>query len=132
MNSEQAPADYGDVDNPIEVWGIEEPRDSAANARVHPKEQIEELRESLRAYGQVWPILVREDGEIIAGHGRREAARLEGMQRIKVLVARGWTEKQCRAFALLDNQVPLNAAWDNEKLARELAGLREDGEDILK
>jgi ParB-like chromosome segregation protein Spo0J len=113
----------------IETWPIDKPRDSEANARIHPAKQIEELRASLRTYGQVWPILVREDGEIIAGHGRRTAAALEGMTEIKVLVARGWTEAQCRAFALLDNRVPLNAGWDATKLAAELKRVKEDGID---
>ena len=115
----------------IEVWPIDRPRDSAANARVHPDKQILELRSSLREYGQVWPILVREDDEIIAGHGRRVAAKLEGFTEIKVLVARGWTEQQCRAFALLDNRIPLNADWDAAKLAKELASLRDDGVKLL-
>ena len=116
----------------IEWWPIDRPRDSEANARTHPKKQIEELRASLRDYGQVWPILVREDGEIIAGHGRRVAAALEGMTEIKVLVARGWSEAQCRAFALLDNRIPLNAGWDAAKLAIELQRVRDDGCDPLK
>ena len=118
-------------DNEIEVWPIDRPRDSDANARTHPKKQIEELRQSLRNYGQVWPILVREDGEIIAGHGRRVAAALEGWTEIKVIVARGWTAKQCRAFALLDNRIPLNAGWDAKKLAAELQRVRDDGGDPL-
>jgi hypothetical protein len=111
----------------IEIWPIDRPRDSEANARTHPKKQIEELRRSLRDYGQVWPILVREDDEIIAGHGRRVAAKLEGMKEIKVLVARGWSEKQCRAFALLDNRIPLNAGWDPDKLSAELLRVQADG-----
>jgi ParB-like chromosome segregation protein Spo0J len=115
----------------IEMWPIDRPRDSEANARIHPQKQIEELRHSLRTYGQVWPILVREDGEIIAGHGRRAAAALEGLKEIKVLVARGWTEPQCRAFALLDNRVPLNAGWDAVKLASELARVQADGTDPM-
>jgi ParB-like chromosome segregation protein Spo0J len=115
----------------IEMWPIDRPRDSEANARIHPAKQIEELRHSLRTYGQVWPILVREDGEIIAGHGRRQAALLEGMKEIKVLIARGWTPAQCRAFALLDNRVPLNAGWDPAKLAIELQRVKDDGTDPL-
>jgi len=116
----------------IELWSIDRPRDSESNARTHPKKQIEELRYSLRQYGQVWPILVRPDGEIVAGHARRIAAKLEGMTTIKVLVARGWTEAQCRQFALLDNRVPMNAGWDAGKLALELEALRGEGVSGLK
>lgn len=122
------PATDGNV---IEMWPIDRPIDSQANARIHPQKQIEELRHSLRTYGQVWPILVREDGEIIAGHGRRAAAALEGLKEIKVLVAKGWTEAQCRAFALLDNRIPLNAGWDPAKLAAELQRVKDDGTNPL-
>jgi ParB-like chromosome segregation protein Spo0J len=113
------------------MWPIDRPRDSEANARTHPKKQIEELRQSLRDFGQVWPILVREDDEIIAGHGRRVAAALEGFTEIKVLVARGWSEAQCRRFALLDNRIPLNAGWDAAKLQAELMRIKADGGDPL-
>lgn len=115
----------------FEWWPISRPRVNEANARTHPKKQIEELRASLREYGQVWPILVGEDDVIIAGHGRLEAARLEELPEVKVLIARGWSAAQCRAFALLDNRIPMNAGWDAEKLASELMRVRSDGGDPL-
>ena len=95
----------------IETWPIDRPRPYERNARTHSPEQIEQLRNSFRTYGQVWPILVREDGTVISGHGRIEAAKAEGFGTLQVIVARGWTPEQCRAFALLDNRVPLNAGW---------------------
>lgn len=119
-----APAD-------IEMWPIARLVADERNARTHPKKQIEELRQSFRDYGQVWPVLIREDGTLIAGHGRVEAMRLEGMSEVKAIVARGWSDRQCRAFALLDNRVPLNAGWDSAKLAQELLHLRDDGIDLL-
>jgi ParB-like nuclease domain len=63
----------------------------ARNARVHSAEQIGQLRGSFRQFGQVWPILIRQDGTIIAGHGRLEAAKAEGFKTIRVIVAFGWT-----------------------------------------
>ena len=116
----------------IEWWPIDKPIDDETNARVHPELQMEELRRSVAKYGQVWPILVRENGTIIAGHARRDACKLAGLTQIKVLVARGWTEQQCRAFALLDNRVPLNASWDITKLTSELKDLRQKGEDLME
>jgi ParB-like chromosome segregation protein Spo0J len=131
LDNVAALATAGAQGDTIEIWPIDRPRDSEANARTHPAKQIEELRRSLHDYGQVWPILVREDGEIIAGHGRRIAAKLEGLTDIKVLVARGWSEAQCRAFALLDNRVALNAGWDAAKLQAELLRIRADGGEPL-
>jgi DNA modification methylase len=114
----------------IETWPIGRPRDYERNARTHSPEQIDQLRGSFREFGQVWPVLVREDGTIIAGHGRIEAARLEGFTEIQVIVARGWTEQQCRAFTLLDNRVPLNAGWNDELLRIEVGELRALGVDL--
>jgi hypothetical protein len=72
----------------IETWHIDQPRPYERNARTHSPEQIEQLRNSFRTYGQVWPILVREDGTVISGHGRIEAAKAEGFETLQVIVAR--------------------------------------------
>lgn len=85
---------------------------------------------SFRKFGQVWPILVREDETVIAGHGRLEAARQEGYVEIRVIVARGWSDEQCRAFGLLDNKVALNSEWDDALLGQELEALGGLGVDL--
>jgi ParB-like chromosome segregation protein Spo0J len=51
------------------------------------------------------PILAREDGTVIAGHGRLLAGQAEGATEVPVIVARGWTEEQCRAYAIADNML---------------------------
>ncbi len=114
----------------IETWPSERLKVYDRNARKHPPQQLKQLRSSFQKYGQVWPVLVRADGTIIAGHGRFEAAKAEGYTEIRVIVASGWSEEQCRAFALLDNQVPENAEWDKELLGVELYELRERGIDL--
>jgi DNA modification methylase len=113
-----------------EIWSIDRVQFNARNARKHPPYQIDQLRSSFQKYGQVWPLLVREDGTLIAGAGRLEAAKLEGYREVRVLVAKDWTEEQCRAFALLDNRVALNATWDNALLGLEIADLSSLGVDI--
>jgi hypothetical protein len=113
-----------------ETWAIEKIKANVRNARKHPKKQIEDLRSSLRDYGQVWPLLVREDGTLISGHGRHEAMRQEGFAEVRVLVARGWTDKQCRTFALIDNKSALNSEWDDDVLGMELKDLQLEGVDL--
>ena len=113
-----------------QMWPLARLKKYERNARKHPKEQIDQLRASFRDFGQVWPILVREDGTIIAGHGRLEAARKEKLKRVKVIVATGWTEEQCRRFGLLDNRVPLNAEWDAALLGAEMYDLSQAGVDL--
>jgi DNA modification methylase len=84
----------------------------------------------MREWGWTNPVLVDEDGGIIAGHGRVLAARSLGYAEVPVMVARGWTEAQRRAYVLADNQLALNAGWDAELLNVELKGLGEMGFDL--
>ena len=58
------------------------------------------------------PVLVDEDGTLIAGHGRVLAARKLGLTEVPVMVARGWSEAQKRAYVIADNKLALNAGWD--------------------
>jgi hypothetical protein len=77
-----------------------------------------------------FPLLVDEQDSIIAGHGRVLAAKQLGITEVPVVVARGWTEEQKRAYRLADNQIPLNATWDKAALRIELSNLREQAVDL--
>jgi hypothetical protein len=112
----------------IESWPLSKLTPYDRNARTHPREQIEQLRQSIKTFGFVQPILVREDGTIIAGHGRLEAARKEKLKTVRVIVARGWSEDQCRAFTLIDNRIALNSGWDEDLYRSELSELALVGE----
>ena len=70
------------------------------------------------------PILVDEDGGLIAGHGRLLAARKLGLTQIPTMVAKGWSEAQKKAYVIADNKLALNAGWDLELLAVELGDLQ--------
>lgn len=102
----------------------------ARNARTHSDEQVAQIAASMREWGWTNPVLVDEDGGIIAGHGRVLAARSLGYSEVPVMVARGWTEAQRRAYVLADNQLALNAGWNPELLSVELKGLAELGVDL--
>ena len=107
----------------------------ARNARTHSKEQILQLRASLREFGFVNPVIVDKDCNIIAGHGRVLAAREEGMTEIPCVFAEHLTEAQKRAYILADNRLALNAGWDEELLALEFGELKDlgfDGADRLR
>ncbi len=68
-------------------------------------------------------MLVSDDGEIIAGHGRVEAAKLLGWKSVPTLALSHLSEAERRAYVLADNKLALNAGWDREILAIELQGL---------
>jgi hypothetical protein len=101
----------------------------ARNARTHSDEQVAQIAASIKEWGWTVPILVDEDGGIIAGHGRVMAARKLGIADVPVMVAAGWSEAQKRAYVLADNKLALNAGWDLELLGGELRDLSELGFD---
>ena len=114
----------------VEIWPIERLTANPRNARIHGPEQIEQIRASLREFGWTMPVLVRENGMLIAGHGRLEAAKLEGITKVPTIVARGWTEAQCQAYAICDNKLTDSSHWDEELLRLELGDLQAAGFDL--
>lgn len=96
----------------------------ARNARTHSKEQILQLRSSLREFGFVNPVIVDKDLNIIAGHGRVLAAKEEGITEVPCVFVEHLTEAQKRAYIIADNRLALNAGWDTEMLSVELADLQ--------
>ena len=102
----------------------------ARNARTHSKEQIAQLRSSLREFGFVSPAVIDQNFNILVGHGRIQAAREEGYKTVPCVFAANLTDAQKRAYILADNQLALNAGWDEEMLSVELADLQENAFDL--
>lgn len=102
----------------------------ARNARTHSQEQVAEIAASIQRFGWTVPVLVAEDGTIIAGHGRVMAAGLLGIQEVPAMIARGWTDEQRRAYTLADNRIAENSAWDKDLLRIEVGELNELGVDL--
>lgn len=102
----------------------------ARNSRTHSPEQVDQIAASMREWGWTNPVLVDEQDTIIAGHGRVLAAQKLGVTDAPVMVARGWTEAQKRAYVIADNKLALNAGWDMEKLAVEIGDLSSMGFDL--
>src|SRR5690606_27688612 len=102
----------------------------ARNARTHSEAQVAEIAGSIREFGFTNPVLIAEDGSLIAGHGRVLAARKLGMDTVPAIVLSGLSETQRRALVLADNRIALNAGWDEDLLALELSDLQEAGFDL--
>ncbi len=102
----------------------------ARNARTHSEAQVAEIAGSIREFGFVNPVLIAEDGTLIAGHGRVLAARLLGMETVPAITLAGLSDTQRRALVLADNRIALNAGWDEALLALELTDLKEAGLDL--
>ena len=100
------------------------------NARTHSPAQIQKLRSSLREFGFINPVLIDRNFGVIAGHGRIEAARAEGITEVPCVFVDHFTEAQKKAYILADNRMALDAGWDEEMLEIELSGLQEMGYDL--
>ena len=95
----------------------------ARNSRTHSDAQVAQIAASIREWGWTTPVLVDEEGGIIAGHGRVMAAQRLGIEEVPCMVARGWTDAQRRAYVIADNKLAMNAGWDEDLLRVELGEL---------
>lgn len=97
----------------------------AKNSRTHSPEQIAQIAASIQEFGFTNPVLVDDTNGIVAGHGRVLAAQQLGMEEVPTINI-GWlNEAQRRAYVIADNQLALNAGWDENILAEEVAWLNE-------
>lgn len=114
----------------IEQWPIKQLHQNAYNARLHADWQIERIAASIREFGFVNPILIGPDNTLIAGHARLRAARKLGMPEVPVIVLSHLSQAQRRALVIADNQLALDASWDEERLRLELAALEKEDFDL--
>lgn len=102
----------------------------AGNSRTHSKSQIKQIAASIKEFGFTNPVLISNDGDIVAGHGRVLAATLLGLDEVPCIDVGYLSEAQRRAYVIADNKLALNAGWDQELLAVELAGISDFGIDL--
>ena len=114
----------------IEYIAIDALKEYERNTRTHDAEQVEQLKRSITEFGFTNPVLIDENNVIIAGHGRRSAARELGMKEVPCLRLTGLTPSQVKALRIADNQLALNAGWDEEMLRIELADLKDENFDL--
>ena len=115
---------------PVETVPVARLRPYAGNARTHSRKQIRQIAESIRRFGFTNPVLISHDDEIIAGHGRVEAAKLIGLAGVPALRLSHLDATQRRAYALADNKLALNAEWDSAILATEFRALTDVAFDL--
>lgn len=96
----------------------------AQNVIKHPEKQVEQIANSIKTFGWTNPVLIDENDEIIAGHGRLLAADKLGIEQIPCVLLEGLTEAEKRAYRIADNKIPLNGSWDLDMLQIELSELQ--------
>jgi hypothetical protein len=114
----------------IEHWLLEKLIPWARNPRTHSDAQVAQIAASIAEFGFNNPILVDTKAGIIAGHGRLLAARKLHLKEVPVIVLDHLTDAQKRAYIIADNQLALNAGWDEELLRLELAALQQGDFDL--
>jgi DNA modification methylase len=102
---------------------VDELKPCPRNARTHSRKQLRQIAKSIERFGFTNPVLIDDEGRIIAGHGRLEAARLLGLARVPTLTLSHLSPAERRAYMIADNKLALNAGWDPELLAQELQEL---------
>jgi ParB-like chromosome segregation protein Spo0J len=98
----------------------------AMNSRTHSEEQVAQIAASIREFGFTNPVLIDEENNLIAGHGRVLAARKLNLDQVPAVVVTGLDENRRRALVIADNKLALNAEWDQEKLVIELQSMSVD------
>ena len=96
----------------------------ANNARTHSDEQVQQIVASIKEFGFTNPLLIDEQGGIIAGHGRHAAAIAMNLDTVPTITLAGLTEAQRRAYVIADNKLALNAGWDLKMLSIEFDALK--------
>ena len=103
----------------------------ALNSRTHSDAQVAQLAASIREFGFTNPILVDEQSNLIAGHGRLLAARKLGLTEVPAVVVTGMDDRKRRALIIADNKLALNAGWDEEALRVEMEDLGADYGELM-
>lgn len=113
----------------IQMWDVNRPKPYKLNAKIHDEPQVTKIANSIKQFG--WrgnPIVVDENEEILAGHGRRLAALKLNLGQVPVVQIMDMTAAQKKAYRLADNRVAISNL-DTDLLTQELAGMDIDSLD---
>lgn len=108
---------------------IEDVKPYQKNAKKHPEKQIKLIAESIKRFGFDSPIIIDKNNEIIAGHGRLEAAKLLGLKEIPFIRKENLTDEEVKAYRLADNKIA-ESEWDMSLAIDELKGLGDEMFDL--
>tara|TARA_Y100000004_G_C8940974_1_gene424186 strand:+ start:1406 stop:1942 length:537 start_codon:yes stop_codon:yes gene_type:complete len=101
-----------------------------SNPRYHSPKQVDQVAKSIEEFGWTMPVLIDENNEIIAGHGRLLAGKKLGLVEVPCIVAKDWSEEKKKAYCIADNKLTENSAWENDFLKLNLEFLKDSGFDL--
>ena len=100
------------------------------NAKIHNASQVDQIAASIQEFGFISPCLIDKNYNIIAGHGRVEACKTLGIEKVPCVFIEGLTEEQRRAYIIADNRLTELGEWDMDLVNEELEALADAGFDI--
>ncbi len=109
----------------IEYRDISSIAPAKRNPRLHSAKQIRQIGDSIKEFGFNVPVLIDENNQIVAGHGRVAAARTLGLTSAPTIRIDHLTEEQKRAFLIVDNRLTENSTWDRQTLRIELQEIKD-------
>jgi len=114
----------------IEIVDIDDIKESNYNSRIHSEAQIEKIANSIAEFGFVNPIIIDDENEIIAGHGRFMAAKHLNLNEVPTIKLTHLTDDKKRAFIIADNKIALSGEWDYDMLKEEFDTILKSEMDI--
>lgn len=115
----------GNMELKVVYMAPEELKPYKNNAKRHPEEQIEQIKESIKEFGFNDPIAVDKDNVVVEGHGRLIAAMEMGLEKVPVIKLDELTEEQRKAYTLIHNKLTMNSGFDFSALSLELSDLKD-------
>jgi len=114
----------------IEIVDIDEIKESNYNSRIHSEAQVEKIANSIAEFGFLNPIIIDDENEIIAGHGRFMAAKHLNLNEVPTIKLTHLTDDKKRAFIIADNKIALSGEWDYDMLKEEFDTILKSEMDI--
>ena len=135
QNFREKPGNFGGVETMGKATELREVRIAELipyerNAKRHSRDQLEKLERCIRDLGFLSPCLIDKDMNVIAGHGRIQAAKAAGLEKVPCVFVEGLTEEERRRYIIEDNRISEFGDWDMDTLAEELRDLADHGVEI--
>ena len=89
----------------IEWVSVDKIKPYSNNAKIHSKHQIEKIAKSIKQFGWKQNLVIDGEGVLVVGHGRYEAAKLLGLDKVPCVRADDLTEDEIRAYRIIDNRI---------------------------
>lgn len=119
-----------DPDHKVIYMPVADLQGYKGNARQHGEEQIAALMKSIKSFGFTAPVMIDDEGIIIAGHGRVEAAKRLHYTTVPCIRLSNLSKAQQKAYVIADNQLASMATWDWDMLSSEIDNLKDEDFDI--